>query len=163
MINKQNLWFITLFSLILILGVYYISMPKDSLEVFKGNDNAVMNPVDITESDVIVALKVEAEEDMIKQMENAREILLNESSTAIAKNEAYETLKQLNSQKGKILEIEKKIKEKFELESCVKIDGNKINITLSCENKGSELANNIIREVQSLYDAQMYITVKFQK
>ena len=29
MINKQNLWFLTLFSLILILGVYYITLPSD--------------------------------------------------------------------------------------------------------------------------------------
>ena len=36
MINKQNLWFITLFSLILILGIYYVSMPKDALTVFSG-------------------------------------------------------------------------------------------------------------------------------
>ena len=27
--NRQNLWFVTLFSLILILGVYYITLPSD--------------------------------------------------------------------------------------------------------------------------------------
>ena len=27
--NKQNLWFLTLFSLILILGVYYITLPSE--------------------------------------------------------------------------------------------------------------------------------------
>ena len=31
MINKQNLWFLTLFSLILVLGVYYVTMPNDLL------------------------------------------------------------------------------------------------------------------------------------
>ena len=30
--NKQNLWFLTLFSLILILGAYYITMPNSLLE-----------------------------------------------------------------------------------------------------------------------------------
>ena len=29
MINKQNMWFLTLFSLILVLSVYYITMPND--------------------------------------------------------------------------------------------------------------------------------------
>ena len=28
MINKQNLWFLTLFSLILILGIYYVTLPN---------------------------------------------------------------------------------------------------------------------------------------
>ena len=32
MLNKQNLWFITLFSLILILGIYYVTIPNDVLE-----------------------------------------------------------------------------------------------------------------------------------
>ena len=31
MINKQNLWFLTLFSLILVLSVYYITMPNELL------------------------------------------------------------------------------------------------------------------------------------
>ena len=34
--NKQNLWFLTLFSLILVLGVYYIAMPEDLLDKGKG-------------------------------------------------------------------------------------------------------------------------------
>ena len=31
MINKQSLWFLTLFSLILVLSVYYITMPNELL------------------------------------------------------------------------------------------------------------------------------------
>ena len=31
MVNKQNLWFVTLFSLILVLGIYYVSMSDESL------------------------------------------------------------------------------------------------------------------------------------
>ena len=37
MINKQNLWFLTLFSLILVLSVYYITMPNDLLVGDKNN------------------------------------------------------------------------------------------------------------------------------
>ena len=32
MINKQKLWFLTLFSLILVLSVYYITMPDNLLK-----------------------------------------------------------------------------------------------------------------------------------
>ena len=31
MMNKKNLWFLTLFSLVLVLSVYYITMPKELL------------------------------------------------------------------------------------------------------------------------------------
>ena len=32
MINKQNLWFLTLFSLILILGIYYVTLHNELIE-----------------------------------------------------------------------------------------------------------------------------------
>ena len=101
-------------------------------------------------------------EKILKEMEDAQKILLDNAATTEEKNAAYETLQQLNYKKGKIVEIEKLIKEKFEVDSCVKIEGNKINITLSCEDKGAEFANNVIKEVQTLYNTQMYITIKFQ-
>ena len=54
------------------------------------------------------------------------------------------------------------IKENYNLDSCVKIEDNKINVILSCENQGNEYANTIIKSIQKLYNTQMYITVKFQ-
>ena len=105
MINKQNLWFITLFSLILILGIYYVSMPKDALTVFSGNTNDSSTTIEVSESDVIVALKVEEEEKILAAMEDAQKVLLDETTSITEKNEAYETLQLLNSKKGKVLEI----------------------------------------------------------
>ena len=32
MINKQSMWFLTLFSLVLVLVVYYVTMPNDLLK-----------------------------------------------------------------------------------------------------------------------------------
>ena len=29
MINKKNLWFLTLFSLVLVLSIYYVTMPNE--------------------------------------------------------------------------------------------------------------------------------------
>ena len=72
------------------------------------------------------------------------------------------TLKDLNYKKGKTNQIENLIKEKFNLNSCVKIEGDKINITVDDNDANTEKANNIIKAVQSIYETQMYITVKFQ-
>ena len=162
MINKQSLWFITLFSLIIILGIYYVSLPKDALTVFSGNTEDTSTTVEVTESDIIIAMKVEEEEKMLSQMDEARKILLDETTSVTDKNAAYQTLQLLNSQKGKIMEIEKKIKKEFNYESCVNIEGDKISITVSSKDNNVKLANNIITSIQKLYDHQMYITVKFQ-
>ena len=162
MINKQSLWFITLFSLIIILGIYYVSMPNDSLTVFSGNTADSSSSIEVTESDIIIAMKVEEEEKILSKMDEAQKTLLDETATVDDKNEAYKTLQLLNFQKGKTLEIERIIKNEFNFESCVKIEGNKINITISSKNDDIKTANNVITRIQQLYDNQMYITVKFQ-
>ena len=80
MINKQNLWFITLFSLILVLGIYYVSMGDETLATLAG-DNDVSEVVEVTESDVIVALQVEDDESVLEQMTEYQNILLDSSAT----------------------------------------------------------------------------------
>ena len=47
MINKQNLWFFTLFSLVLVLGVYYVAMPNDLLEKANNITNKTKDKVTI--------------------------------------------------------------------------------------------------------------------
>ena len=46
MINKQNLWFVTLFSLILVLGIYYVTMGDETLSVLAGENN-VSSPEEV--------------------------------------------------------------------------------------------------------------------
>lgn len=162
MINKQSLWFITLFSLIIILSIYYVSIPEQTLTVFSGNTDDTTTTIEVSESDVIVAMKVEEEEKILQDMENARKTLLNESSSIEQKNEAYTTIQLLNNKKGKSLEIEKKLKDEFNTECFVKMEGNKIMITLPGKDQGVSHANKVINTVQSLYENQMYITVKYQ-
>ena len=60
MINKQNLWFITLFSLIMVLSIYYLTMSDDTLSTLNVNSNSTNNnsEVVISENETLVALKV---------------------------------------------------------------------------------------------------------
>ena len=60
------------------------------------------------------------------------------------------------------IDIENKIKETHKLESFVKIDGDQISVVIASNDHSTELANNIIRTVQQMYNSRMYITVKFQ-
>ena len=161
MVKKQNLWFITLFSLILVLSVYYLSMKKENLDdltVMK--DSATINTV---ENSYLVSLRVSDDEALLKTMEELEATLNDNTKSTIEKNEAYETLKKLNINKGKEMELEKLIKEKFDLNSYIKINGDKINVTIASDTHSKELANKIINEVQNRYEMQKYITVKFKK
>lgn len=167
MINKQNLWFITLFSLILVLGIYYVSMKDEDISLASvlketNQDESEDTTVSVTETDSLAALRVAEDESFLSKMEEYQNVLLNALSTVEEKSSAYDNLQALSTKKSKKEDIEKIIKEKFSLSSFVKIDQDQINITIASSKHSTELANNIIREVQKNYQDQKYITVKFQ-
>lgn len=162
LINKQNLWFLTLFSLILILSIYYLTMPDEVLQTIKSENNKTKETVEIKDSDVLAALRVEADEETLKEMNTLQEVLLNESATVDEKNDAYESLKELNQNKGKEEEIEKAIEKNHKLKSFVKIKQDQVQVVISNKEHDEKLANSIIRTVQSNFETRMYITVKFQ-
>ena len=162
MINKQSLWFVTLFSLILILGIYYVSIDDEVTQVLKTEDNTISNEViEISESDVLVALEVENDEEKQALMEEYQEILLDSESTLEEKNVAYENMQQLNNSSSLENKLKDLIKEKFELNSFVKIKDNTISVVVSKKDHNNEIANSIIRTVQNEFDEEKYITVKF--
>lgn len=167
MINKQSIWFLTLFSLILVLSVYYITMPNELLITNNSKqtdeNNTEKASVTVEESEIITALRVEAEEKRAEEIDELNAILNNGEASVEDKNNAFEKIKDLNSIKGKEQIVENKIKEKFGLDSFVKIDdGNQVRVVISGKEHNVELANNIMRSVQEEFDTKMYISVKFQ-
>lgn len=165
MINKQNLWFVTLFSLILILGIYYINLDDEVTTVLKTEDanNNTAEVIEITESDVLVALEVENDEEKQTLMEEYQNILLNSESTLEEKNIAYENMQNLNNSTSNENKIKDLLKEKFKLNCFVKIKDKSISIVVAEKEHNTSKANDIIRAVQEIFNEDMYITVKFQK
>lgn len=176
MINKKNLWFLTLFSLILVLSVYYITMPSELLlnngylnEITVSTDNKSDDSgdndvsVSIEESEILVALRVEAEEQMLSEIEELKSVLTDVESTVEEKNNAFEKMKSINMSKSEEEKLEKIIKEKYNLEAFVKKDGDQIRIVVASNKHDTTLANNIMRSIQENYQDKMYISVKFQK
>lgn len=162
MINKQNLWFITLFSLIMVLSIYYLTMSDDTLASLKVNsENTEAAEVVISENETLVALKVASEEEYVAKLTELQNILLNDTATLEEKNQAYEELQQINKNESAKETIQKLIKETYQLDSFVTIEENNIKVTIASTKHDTLLANNIIRSIQSLYEQDMYITVKF--
>ncbi len=163
MINKQSLWFLTLFSLVLILGIYYVTMPNDLLkseETLEEVNGDVT--VDVTESDMLVALRVERDEEISDSMKALQEVLISVDSTSEEKNNAFEELKLLNLTKGKEQKLEDKILKEFNIKSFVEIKNDQIKIVVNSKEHDASLANNIMRSIQGEYKEKMYITIKFE-
>ena len=70
-------------------------------------------------------------------------------------------MKTLNITRGEEEKIEKQISDTYKLKAFVKVDNNQIRVVVDSKEHSTELANNIMRTVQSNYGNQMYISVKF--
>ena len=87
MINKKNLWFLTLTSIILVLAIYYVTMPL-------GNDTYVSSNVDddkevmvnIEESEALTAARIEKQEQDLTEIKKLQEILNSNKFTTCFTN-----------------------------------------------------------------------------
>ncbi|MBP3920361.1 MAG: SpoIIIAH-like family protein [Bacilli bacterium] len=169
MINKKNLWFLTLFCLILVLSVYYITMPSELLMTTNSDYvNATITEetneptVTIEESNILTALRIEAEEQVGSEIEQLQAILVNADATVDEKNNAYEKIKDINNVRSEEQKLEKQIMETYNLKSFVKINGDQIRVVVATEKHDNTIANNIMRTIQNNYETSKYISVKFQ-
>ena len=166
MIDKKNLCFLTLTSIILVLAIYYVTMPL-------GNDNMVLNSnnnsntekevmVNIEESEALTAARIEKQEQDLNEVKKLQEILLSEDKTIDEKNDAYEQIKYLNASKSIEEKLEKNINSNFELTSFVSIKNNTIKVTIANKEDSLDLANKIITLVNKETNNDYYVTVKFE-
>ena len=161
--NKPNLWFITLFSIVLILSIYYISIPNNLLEEYTSSSGDSNNTSEVVnESSILVSLRVQDDEETLNTINELNTILLDKNKSKEEKNTAYESLKSINETKGLEEQIETMLKDEFKYDSFVKISKDQINIVISSSEHNKDIANNIIKKVQSMYNTKKYITIKFQ-
>ena len=170
MINKQGLWFLTLFSLIIVLGVYYVTMPNEIFENEKVSSSdlnknkkksANTKEVNKQNTSYIETLKVELDSERASLIDGLQEVINDNSKSTEEKNKAYEEMKSINDTKAKEEEIVKKIKTKYNLESYVKESDGKVEVVINSKEHDVSLANKIMRSVQEEYDDYMQISVKF--
>ena len=164
MINKQNLWFLTLFSLILVLSIYYITMPNDLLRD-TSNDLENVGEVNakVEEVSSLVAMRVSLEEERQNTIDKLQEQLVSDVWGVEEKNNLYEQLKYLNEIQSREEDIEKRIKKDYGMDCFIKIDNSNADVVCLSDNHNNTLANNIMRLIQGEYKNKMFITVKFQK
>ena len=167
MLNKQNLWFITLFSLILILGIYYVTIPNEVLEdvnkkIEETKDKEVVAEIK-EETSSLTALRVSKETARKEKIESLENTLTSENLTTEEKNNTYELLKYYNEIQGKEENFEKKIKKNYKIDCLTKIDNKNVEIVCISKEHDKSLANKIMRTIQEVYQEKMNIVVKFQK
>lgn len=163
MINKQSMWFLTLLSLVLVLGVYYVTMPNDLLSSkVSGKETEEKTNVTVTEGDILIAMRANRDEKVSLEIEELQKVLTSETASTEEKNTAFEELKVLNLNIGKEEELETKIEENFGIKSYIEINKDNIKVVINSKEHDASLANKIMRSIQEEYKEKMYITVQFE-
>ncbi len=158
--SKNNLWFLTLFSLILILGVYYVTLPSD---VFSNNETSEVSKridIDVSENNELVALRVERDERISSVMAELQDKIITSNNTE-EKNSAFEELQLLNLAKGKETFLEDKLQDNLGITSFIEINEDNINVTISSKEHNETIANDIMRCIQEEFEDKKNITIKF--
>ncbi len=163
--NKKNLWFLTLFSLVIVLSIYYVTMPDDLLSATTSSKQDVSltdKDVSVEEMSAIAALKVEDDSKVNDTLAELQKKLTDSNATTDEKNSIYEQIKTINTNSGLEESIEKKVKESFSCDTFAKVENQSVKVVVDgCENSKS-LANQIMRLVQEQFDNKMYISVQFE-
>ncbi len=163
MINKQSMWFLTLLSLVLVLGIYYVTMPNEMMRsLIHGEEEKEDVQVNVTEGDTLIAMRANRDEEVALEIEELESILTSETASSEEKNNAFNELKLLNLNIGKEEELEEKLESDFGIKSYIEINEDNIKVVINSKEHDATLANNIMRSIQSEYKEKMYITVQFE-
>lgn len=161
MINKKNLWFLTLFSLVLVLSVYYVTMPKELLLANTEKKEQEDNPK-IEQTNIIETLREEDNTNTLEEINKLKATISNNETKTEDKNKAFDTLKVLNQISSKEELLEEKVKNTNNVDSFIKIDDDQIRVVVNSEDHSTKLANEIMRTIQDNFDTKQYIVVQFK-
>ena len=168
-INKQGLIFLTLTSLILVLSVYYVTMPtelllttnslynKEEIDSSNSNEEIVINNID-----TISAMKSLHEDERIDKVKELNNKLINKELSVTEKNNIYEEIKVINKLEAIEDDIESIIKKEYDKKSFVKVDNDVVEITINSKIHDKTLVAKIMSSVEKKYP-NMYISVNFKE
>lgn len=150
--NKQAITFLTLFSLILVLSIYYILLPP--------TDN---NEIEVVQEEV-------SQIDILQQdLDAAREKIINENNDIIASSsndsqvisEALETIAKTKDLTSKEKEIVNKLKELGYTNSFVEIENKLVKVTIAKKDNSTSDVNTIMKTIFTILGNDYQIEVKF--
>ncbi len=148
--NKQAVTFLSLFSLILVLSIYYIMLPN--------NSKSVSTKKELT---TIEKLQTSLDKKRDEIISKNNEIIAKESSTSDSISKALETISETKEIKDKEKEILSKIKEAGYNDAYVEIADKIIKVTVVKKDAVQSDANKIIKMILKYLGDDYQVEVKF--
>lgn len=152
--NKQAITFLTLFSLILVLSIYYILLPPES----DGKNQVNINGTDDSQ---IVSLQQELDKKRETIISENNDIIASSKSDTESISKALETIAEAKEISAKEKEIVGIIK-KLGYDSCfVEVEGKTVKVVVEKKDSTANDANSIIKGLMAHLGSSYQIEVKF--
>ena len=153
--NRQAIAFISLFSLILMLSVYYVSMDNDDVAVIQPQDHEVVSKL----SDGSQPLKDQINEQDQSEIQKQKEILGTKGDSE-EKSEALDAIAKLENKQKQQQEYEALLSEQG-FKCVVEIDESVVRVTVYEQGKDLNLANQIMNLLYEKVGNEKTIEVSF--
>ena len=180
--NKQALAFLTMFSLILMLSVYYVTLPSDTTAVMKENtpqeETGDSNSKDKIENKETKTGKQEESKDTSKvneaaklqeEIDKKKDSEINKNSSVLSKGDADETAKKQALTMMEELKDDKEMQQKVaqalskeKLNVAVEIKDNTCIVNVFDKKDEKKLANEIMKTVSEVTNQKYFIEVTFK-
>ena len=171
--NKQALAFLTMFSLVLMLSVYYVTLPSDSTSVMS-NQTASGEQEDSKDSEQENTSKQDNEkkdsaEELQDQIDHKKETQINDNNQVVAdkdseekdKEDALSTMEEVKSEQQLQTDIKNALT-KQKLNSAVEIKDTTCTITIFDTKADKKTAANIMKTAKDIVKNQYLIEVAFK-
>ena len=172
-VKKRTVWFMTLFSLAAVISVFYLFDPTRDLSLQQIFSNGTLDDISLTEknggsipvttdSHYFEQLRIELSNERSKLREQYYTKIASDQISADEKNETFNLLNYLTEQESSEVMVETHLKAMGYSDAFVKIDEEKINVTIMSEELSKEKVNEIVYLVKTEVDADANVVVNYK-
>ncbi len=163
--NKQALAFLTMFSLILMLSVYYVTLPSDTTTVMKETD-VTKESAKVKEKNTS---KVNEADQLQEKINEKKDEEMNKQSSHVADKKKNEDEKKDALEQIDALSEEKKLQQKIidelakdHIKCAVEIKETTCIITVFEQKDDAKLANKIMQKANKITNQKYFLEVAFK-
>lgn len=157
--NRQALAFLTLFSLILMLSVYYVTIPSDDMTVSSNQHNSEKLSTSRKESSK--QMQDHADEKKSQQLSEESSTLSNEQASQKEKQEALETMDAIKDAKKQENEIKEALRKKG-FDSVVELNKKVCSVSIFKSKDTKENVEIVLKTIYDLIGQQYFVEVTFK-
>lgn len=171
-VKKKTVWLLTLFSLVAVISVFYVFEKPENSNILTIFTDKALDETELavvggqttvnSESDLFQEMRLEMSNERSQLRTQLTEKIGSEQYTAEEKNEAYNEMNALIERESSEAMLEMLIKSIGYGDALVRIEDQRVAVTVMSDELSKEQANEIVYMVRSEFEDAVKVTVNFQ-